>query len=55
MSTVKRVASTSIGAAVIGGLIVGILGLIAIAAGWIHSSENDTTTQLSAGVPAIQW
>jgi S1-C subfamily serine protease len=48
MSTVKRVASTSIGAAVIGGLIVGTLGLIAIAAGWIHSSGNDTTT-----IPAL--
>ncbi len=48
MSTVKRVATTSIGAAVIGGLIVGILGWIAIAAGWIHSSGNDTTT-----IPAL--
>ena len=40
MSTVRRVAQTSIGAAVIGGLVVGILGWIAIAAGWVHSSGN---------------
>src|SRR6266571_2476790 len=44
MSTVKRLASTSLGAAVIGGLIVAIVGLIAIGAGWVHSSSSDTTT-----------
>jgi S1-C subfamily serine protease len=49
MSTLKRVASTSIGAAVIGGLVVALLGGIAIAAGWIHSSDNGTT----ATVPAL--
>jgi S1-C subfamily serine protease len=42
MSTVKRLASTSIGAAVIGGLIVAIIGLIAIGAGWVQSSSNNS-------------
>ncbi len=36
-SRVKRVALTPLGSAVIGGLVVGILGWIAIAAGWIKS------------------
>jgi S1-C subfamily serine protease len=47
MSTVRRVAQTSIGAAVIGGLVVGVLGWVAIAAGWVHSSGNDN------GLPAF--
>jgi S1-C subfamily serine protease len=54
MSTVKRLASTSIGAAVIGGLIVGILGLIAIGAGWVHSSGSDETATALAPAPLPQ-
>jgi len=48
MSTARRVASSSIGAAVIGGLVVGLLGWIAIAAGWVQSSNSDTTTTVPA-------
>jgi S1-C subfamily serine protease len=48
MSTAKRIASSSIGAAVIGGLVVAILGWIAIAAGWVHSSDNDTSSSIPA-------
>src|SRR5215211_428191 len=48
MSTARRVASSSIGAAVIGGLVVGLLGWVAIAAGWIHSSDGDSGTTVAA-------
>jgi S1-C subfamily serine protease len=48
MSSVKRIASSSVGAAIVGGLVVGILGWIAIAAGWVHSSSNDTSTSVAA-------
>jgi S1-C subfamily serine protease len=48
MDKLRRLASSSIGSAVIGGLVVAILGWIAIAAGWIHSSDNDTTTTIPA-------
>jgi len=48
LSTVRRLASTSIGAAVIGGLVVALLGWVAIAAGWIHSSGNDTSSTVAA-------
>src|SRR5436190_3932227 len=51
MSSVRRLASTSFGAAVIGGLIVALLGWIAIAAGWIHSSGNDTSSTVAALSP----
>src|SRR4051794_22882278 len=54
MSTAKRLASTSVGAAVIGGLVVVAFGAIAIAAGWIHSSRNDTTTAALAPAPLPQ-
>src|SRR5256714_12436449 len=44
-----RFVQTSFGAALAGGLVVGILGLIAIAAGWIQSSSsNDGATTLAA-------
>jgi S1-C subfamily serine protease len=51
MSSVRRLASTSFGAAVIGGLIVALLGWIAIAAGWIHSSGDDTSSTVAALSP----
>ena len=53
MSTVRRIAGTSVGAAVIGGLVVGILGWVAIAAGWIQSSSdnNDVTTLAATPLP----
>ncbi|TMK71749.1 MAG: trypsin-like serine protease [Actinobacteria bacterium] len=51
MNSVRRLASTSFGAAVIGGLIVALLGWIAIAAGWIHSSGKDTSSTVGALSP----
>jgi S1-C subfamily serine protease len=54
MSKVRRLASTSVGAAVIGGLIVAILGLIAIGAGWVHSSSSDNTATAFAPSPLPQ-
>jgi S1-C subfamily serine protease len=54
MSTVKRLASTSVGAAVVGGLVVGLLGWIAIGAGWIHSSGSDSTATALAPAPLPQ-
>ena len=44
MSSVRRKAGTPIGSAVIGGLIVGLLGWFAIAVGWIHSGSTSSTT-----------
>jgi S1-C subfamily serine protease len=41
MSGVRRIASTSIGAAVIGGVIVAGFGWITIAAGWIEGSDGE--------------
>ena len=54
MSTVRRIFSTPIGAAVVGGLIVGVFGWIAIAAGWIHSSGSDNTATALAPAPLPQ-
>ncbi len=42
MSKVKRSSSTPLGSAVIGGLIVAVIGLIAIAAGLVHSSGGNS-------------
>jgi len=54
MSTVKRLASTSAGAAIVGGLVVGLLGWVAIAAGWIHSSGSDNAATAFAPAPLPQ-
>jgi S1-C subfamily serine protease len=48
---VKRISSTPLGAAVIGGLIVAIVGVIAITAGWVHSSSTSTPTTTFASAP----
>jgi S1-C subfamily serine protease len=49
MSKVKRVARTPFGSAVVGGLIVAIFGWIAIAAGWVDSSDDSgQSTALTA-------
>ena|SRR5215211_3321723 len=48
MSTVRRVTRTPLVAAVIGGLIVAILGWIAIAAGWVKSSSDTEQAPLAA-------
>jgi len=47
MSTVKRLTGTPLGAAVIGGLVVGLLGWIAIAAGWVKSSDDNQVPALA--------
>jgi S1-C subfamily serine protease len=47
IDALRRFVKTSFGAAVAGGLVVGILGWIAIAAGWVESSGSDN------GVPAL--
>jgi S1-C subfamily serine protease len=54
MSKVKKISSTSLGAAVIGGLIVAVIGLIAIAAGLVHSSSSDNTVATLAPAPLPQ-
>ncbi len=56
MVKVRRVASSSIGSAVVGGLVVALLGWVAIAAGWIHASDNETSTTIPAlsATPAPQ-
>jgi S1-C subfamily serine protease len=51
MSNPKRVLRSSFGSAVLGGLIVAVFGWIAIAAGWIQS-EGDSTTTVSAPLTA---
>jgi S1-C subfamily serine protease len=54
MNAVRRAARTPFGSAVIGGLIVAILGCIAIAAGWVKSSDNDNQISALATTPAPQ-
>ena len=54
MSRVKRISSTPLGAAVIGGLIVAAIGLIAIATGLVHSSSSDNTVATLAPAPLPQ-
>jgi S1-C subfamily serine protease len=44
---IRRYSRSPFGAAVVGGLVVGLLGWIAIAAGWIHSSSDDNTPALA--------
>ncbi len=54
MSKVKKISSTPLGAAVIGGLIVAVIGLIAIAAGLVHSSSSTNTVATLAPAPLPQ-
>jgi S1-C subfamily serine protease len=54
MSRAKRISSTSLGAAVIGGLIVAVIGLIAIATGLVQSSSSDNTVATLAPAPLPQ-
>src|SRR5690349_13576169 len=51
MSAVKRGLRSSFGSALIGGLVVGILGWIAIAAGWIDSNDNSTSSSTLSAAP----
>jgi S1-C subfamily serine protease len=54
MSKVKRISSTPLGSAVIGGLIVAVIGVIAIAAGLVHSSSSTNTVATLAPAPLPQ-
>jgi S1-C subfamily serine protease len=49
-----RFARTSFGAAVVGGLLVAIVGLIAITAGWVKSSGSDNGAPALAETPLPQ-
>ena len=51
MSKVRQVARTPFGAAVIGGLVVGIFGWIAIAAGWVESQSTASEPPRSRAAP----
>jgi S1-C subfamily serine protease len=51
MSKVRHALSTPFGAAVIGGLVVGILGLVAIATGLVKSSDSNNAVASLAPVP----
>ncbi len=48
----KRFFGTSFGSAVLGGAVVGLLGWIAIAAGWIHSDGNGSTATVAQPLAA---
>ena len=50
----RRLASTSFGAAMMGGLVVAIVGLIAIAAGWVKSSDDGSQGSTLAAAPLPQ-
>ncbi len=54
MSRASRLTRTPVGAAVIGGLVVGILGWIAIAAGWIKSDDGGSQAAALAPTPLPQ-
>jgi S1-C subfamily serine protease len=51
---VKSFAGTPFGSAVVGGLVVALLGWVAIAAGWIHSSSDNGGTAALAPTPLPQ-
>src|SRR4051812_1336448 len=44
MASARKAAQTPLGSAVIGGLIVALLGWLAIAAGWVHSGDSNSTS-----------
>src|SRR5919108_5430643 len=48
IAALRRSSRSPLGAAVIGGLVVGLLGWIAIAAGWIESSSDNDAPALTA-------
>ncbi len=54
IGALRRFVRTSFGAALTGGLVVAIVGLIAIAAGWVKSSEGDGGTSTLAATPLPQ-
>jgi S1-C subfamily serine protease len=54
INPLRRFARTSFGAAVAGGLVVAIVGLIAIAAGWVKSSDGGDGGSALAAAPLPQ-
>jgi S1-C subfamily serine protease len=54
ITALRRFAGTSLGAALTGGLVVAIVGLIAIAAGWVKSSDGDGGASTIAAAPLPQ-
>ena len=54
MSKIKTLARTSFGSALVGGLVVGIFGWVAIAAGWVDAQSNDSSTAALAPPPLTQ-
>jgi S1-C subfamily serine protease len=54
MSKIKTFARTSFGSALVGGLVVGIFGWVAIAAGWVDAQNADSSTAALAPPPLTQ-
>jgi S1-C subfamily serine protease len=54
MKSMKSFARTPFGSALAGGLIVGLLGWLAIAAGWIKSDDNSDQTATAFAPPPAQ-
>jgi S1-C subfamily serine protease len=52
MSRAKSFFRTSFGSAVLGGAVVGLLGWVAIAAGWIHSNGDGSTVTVAQPLAA---
>jgi S1-C subfamily serine protease len=54
MRPIKSFARSSFGSALAGGLIVGLLGWVAIAAGWVKSDDNSDQTATASAPPPAQ-
>ncbi|MFL5869441.1 MAG: hypothetical protein ACJ75R_00030, partial [Solirubrobacterales bacterium] len=54
MRTIKSFTRTPFGSALAGGLIVGLLGWLAIAAGWVKSDDNSSQTATAFAPPPAQ-
>jgi S1-C subfamily serine protease len=52
VSRIRQTARTPLGSAVVGGLVVALLGWVAIAAGWVHSSSSSSTDATAVLAPA---
>ena len=53
MSRIKNFGTTSFGSALVGGLVVGIFGWVAIAAGWVDSSPDSQSTPAALATPPL--
>jgi S1-C subfamily serine protease len=52
MRRIKSMTSTSLGSALVGGLVVAVAGWLAVAAGWVNASDDDGSTTTTT-VPAL--